>query len=253
MFQDNKLDVITNGKKTQGGALGITSEIDKPEGFGEAVSIDVNSPDRSTLELSDNSIPDASNKGLVATQMNSLLDGDSQYVKRAQDISMQQSNSRGLINSTMAAQAGTAAAIDSALPIARQDAQTISNQNMQERDYQNSNNQLSYQTEANMSLANADRASNVSQFNTAQFNDYINKEKQRANDLSINMAGIQSETTSKMFESYMDGLVDLQTNDFGKGNPNAKASAIADWVNEYDAAMLSAEKITGAIGMWSGQ
>jgi len=60
----------------------------------------------------------------VAGQMNSLLGQDSTYLQAARGRAAQQSNARGLLNSSMAAGAGEKAAIESALPIATADAAT---------------------------------------------------------------------------------------------------------------------------------
>lgn len=61
-------------------------------------------------------------KMTVAGQMEGLLSENSDYLKRARNRAIQTANQRGLLNTTMAAQAGEAAAIDSALNIASQDA-----------------------------------------------------------------------------------------------------------------------------------
>lgn len=63
------------------------------------------------------------NNQLVSGQMNALLDQNSTYLQRARTQSAQAANARGLINSSMGVQAGEAAAIDAALPIAQGDAQ----------------------------------------------------------------------------------------------------------------------------------
>lgn len=63
---------------------------------------------------------------LVSTQLDKQLGKDSLLQQRARAGAMQTANSRGLLNSTMAAQAGEAAAIDAALPIAGADASTYS-------------------------------------------------------------------------------------------------------------------------------
>lgn len=55
-------------------------------------------------------------------QLDSLLAGDSPVLQRARALAAQQANSRGLLNSSMAAEAGTAAMIDRAVPIANADA-----------------------------------------------------------------------------------------------------------------------------------
>jgi hypothetical protein len=89
----------------------------------------------------------------VAGQMKSLLSSDSPYIKQAQNSALRQASSRGLINTSMAAGAGQAAAIQSALPIAQQDAQQ-SFQNKQQYDaYRQNLNQAEQQYGMTKSLA----------------------------------------------------------------------------------------------------
>lgn len=61
---------------------------------------------------------------LTSNNLTKLLQSDSPYLKQASDRAMQTANERGLVNSTLAAGAGTTAAIDAALPIASADAST---------------------------------------------------------------------------------------------------------------------------------
>lgn len=61
----------------------------------------------------------------VAGQMDSLLKSGSPYMERARAGAMETANSRGLLNSSIAASAGEKAAIESALPIAQADAGTF--------------------------------------------------------------------------------------------------------------------------------
>ena len=72
-------------------------------------------------------------KSTVAGQLNSLLSSDSPYITQAESKSQQQSASRGLLNSTLAAQAGRTAAINAALPIAQQDADTYKSFGLQQQ------------------------------------------------------------------------------------------------------------------------
>lgn len=58
----------------------------------------------------------------VEGRMEGLLAKDSNYMARARSSAVQSSEKRGLLNSSIAATAGEAAAIDAALPIAAQDA-----------------------------------------------------------------------------------------------------------------------------------
>lgn len=62
----------------------------------------------------------------VQGQVNSILSKDSPLMQRARTLATQQMAQRGLVNSSMAQGAGTAAMIDRALPIAQQDANTYS-------------------------------------------------------------------------------------------------------------------------------
>jgi hypothetical protein len=64
----------------------------------------------------------------VQGQMQGLLASDSPYINLARQQAAEQANSRGLLNSSIAASAGQRAAIGSALPIAQQDAQTYFSQ-----------------------------------------------------------------------------------------------------------------------------
>lgn len=71
----------------------------------------------------------------VAWQMDKLLDEQSPYITQARQTGKEYAASRGLLNSSMGAQASQRAAIESALPIAQQDASTyfsqgINNQNL---------------------------------------------------------------------------------------------------------------------------
>ena len=66
----------------------------------------------------------------VSGQLDRILGKDSPYLDRARAGATQYANSRGLINSSIAAGAGEAAAIDAALPIASQDASTYSQQRL---------------------------------------------------------------------------------------------------------------------------
>lgn len=66
----------------------------------------------------------------VSGQLDKILSKDSPLVTRARAGAAQVANSRGLLNSTMAASAGEAAAIDTALPIAQQDASMFTQQRL---------------------------------------------------------------------------------------------------------------------------
>lgn len=73
----------------------------------------------------------------VQGQLYSLLRSDSPYIQEARARAVREANKRGLQNSTLAAQSGEVAAIQSALPIAAQDAETYSRQALANQEVQN--------------------------------------------------------------------------------------------------------------------
>jgi hypothetical protein len=74
----------------------------------------------------------------VAGQLNTLLDSESPYIKQQERQAEEQAAGRGLLNTSIATQKGREAAIQSALPIAQQDAQTYAGfaQKQQQAEYQ---------------------------------------------------------------------------------------------------------------------
>lgn len=96
----------------------------------------------------------------VAGQLNSILSKGSSYLDRAQAGAMEKANARGLANSSIAAGAGEAAAIDAALPIAKADADAY---NLMSRDNQTADN--------NAMQFTAGERNKASQVNAIQAND----------------------------------------------------------------------------------
>ena len=70
-------------------------------------------------------------KNTVEGRLSGLLDSESPYIKASEAAAQRQANSRGLLNSSIAAGAGRKAAIESALPIAQQDAGFFQNSQLQ--------------------------------------------------------------------------------------------------------------------------
>jgi len=95
------------------------------------------------------------NTDTVRGQLNSLLDDDSKYIDRARTSGKQYVADRGLLNSSMGAQATEAAAIDAALPIAQQDAETYLKQGLTNQDATNVARSTNSQLNTNVSMSNA--------------------------------------------------------------------------------------------------
>ena len=82
----------------------------------------------------------------VASQLDTLLNSESPYIKQARMQGEEQAQSRGMLNTSMSAGAAQREAIKAAMPIAQQDAQTAASFNQQQ---QASENQMEIiQTEA---------------------------------------------------------------------------------------------------------
>nr|MDA3835728.1 hypothetical protein [Spirochaetales bacterium] len=148
---------------------------------------------------------------LVSKQMEGLLAQNSPYLQRAQAISSQRSNQRGLLNSSMASQAGTAAAIDAAMPIATQDAGTYSQQDLANQQVINSQRQFgaTAQNQANGTNAAADNSANQAQFqgdvSNAQFNaGETNAANARNNQIAADAAKLKSQQAAERLKMEMD-------------------------------------------------
>lgn len=120
------------------------------EGFSADKALDERA---SNFKLSDDS--------MVENRLSGLLGQNSDYLKRAQAKAAVVSNRRGMLNSSIAAGAGTAAAIDAALPIAQQDASTHAQSDLTKQGYFN-NQSLADQQAVNTSKLSAQDATQQS-------------------------------------------------------------------------------------------
>lgn len=110
---------------------------------------------------------------LVQYQLNRILDSNSPLLQSARTRGLQFANQRGLLNSSIAAQASEQAAIDAALQIAQQDAATYAGADAQTVDAMNRAALQDASLGTNVNIVNADSA------NTA-IQGFLNRESQRA-------------------------------------------------------------------------
>ena len=132
-------------------------------------------------------------KSLVKTQVNDLLAGNSAYVQQAKSAAMQEANSRGLLNSSIASGAGVDAAIKSALPIASADAGTYAKQAFVNQDYTNQFLRDNNQFEQNRSLKDMDVGLGLLRL--------ANDSKQANNDNSLKRDQLQLSRDQLQFDS----------------------------------------------------
>lgn len=135
----------------------------------------------------------------VSGQLDEMLKADSPYIQRAQSRSMEQSNARGLLNSSMAAGAGTSAAIDAAAPIAQGNANLF----------------------ADARNRNQDALNTTGQFNAASANQFALTDKQQGFDLQ-KMAEANRFSTEQMQNA---SVLDLQKMAAAQGYDLAKMAA----------------------------
>lgn len=104
----------------------------------------------------------------VAGRLETVLSADSPYIQRAEQRGAEYAQSRGLLNTSIAAGATTAAAIDAALPIAQQDADATFRQGLENQAAINTARSTSAQLETQVSTANAEV---IAQMERAQFSE----------------------------------------------------------------------------------
>lgn len=99
----------------------------------------------------------------VQGQVSGILAQDSPFLQQARTRAAQASNSKGLLNSSMATSAGEAAAYDAALPIANADAQTYKSAGDQNFSTQSQSRLMNQQARENLNVQSAISAQNYQQ------------------------------------------------------------------------------------------
>jgi len=131
-------------------------------------------------------------KSSVANNLQGIIASNSPLMQQAQTKALEAMNGRGLVNSSMAEQAGQAAVIQSALPIAQQDASTNASagQFNAAAENQKIGAKFSADTQGNMQDASASNQSKAQQY---------------AGDLSTNQQNAQAKNQASM-QQYDAGL-----------------------------------------------
>lgn len=109
----------------------------------------------------------------VAGQVKDIIAENSPLMQQAQTRALQQANSRGLLNSSLAVGAGQSALYDAATPMATQDAAMHGKAADSNTTAQNAVNANNSQLETNVSLNNAAATNATNQFNASQSNDIL--------------------------------------------------------------------------------
>lgn len=153
-------------------------------------------------------------KQTTSGQLNSLISQDNPLMQTAKTQAQQQANDRGLINSTMAGQAGQQAVIQTALPIAQADAQV----------------------NATNAQWNADQKNKTDMFNTSESNKLLqtgldmNSRTELAN-IEANYKNLM-QANSSAFQTYQQTIKNISDIQQNKDmTADTKTAAVAEQVS----------------------
>ncbi len=260
MLQDRK-QKINNNQASVKPAKGIIKSVTEEPAINDAAATDtvdtkIDSPAVESKPALSEVNP---NTETVEGRLNELTSGDSKYVNLARNNAVRESNSRGLINSTIAAAAGEEKAIEAALPIAQQDASTYSDRSILNQSEQNkfNINQQSNDLSMEINQQSADLNMKVDEFRS----ELSKSEEQWAKDLQTKMeltlANEKLSNDVKM--QYVQNIAQLTTDatnqitDIGLSDrtAEAQASAIDRIEKNRDAAIAVYEDLLKANSDWN--
>lgn len=168
---------------------------------------------------------------LVSTQMNGLLATDSPYMAQARQSGMNTANSRGLLNSSIAAGNSQMSAIQAGLPIAQQDASTYGNQQLANQASLNQILQQGMQNEASEYGANS--SAGASMYATD-----MNNQGELARQRESLAYGGEQAGLNRNFQQYMSNLGYQQ--DLGRSSFNLAGNMMTNNQNFRNNAGLQA-------------
>ncbi len=184
----------------------------------------------------------------VEGRMSGILNSGSDYLKAARKAGERQAHSKGLLNSSMAVEAGETAAIKAALPIAQQDSQSIVNANLESslvREKAAASSDLSAQ-ESQQALAldnQQQEGANLRQAIELEWKDKISMAELSSQE-KIALANSMA-TLGDNFQAKLAGIqVDPNIDD------DAKTTSIADLQGVYRANLQSLASIYGVAISW---
>jgi hypothetical protein len=189
----------------------------------------------------------------VSGQMTGLLEQGSKYTNLAKQGAMETAASRGLLNSSMAAGAGERAAIQSALPIAQQDASTYNQQDLANQTFQNQFASETNKAELNRQTQDQNLARQQDtlgyQANLGELTAEANTERQKdlmytETDLKAKFQGLQQDFGLEL--ETLKSNFDIQGNlDTSMGNMYATTlSSLAAFLNSPE--LSAAQQTAGA-------
>lgn len=192
----------------------------------------------------------------VAGQLEKLLGSDSPYIQASRNATKEQAAARGLQNSTLAAYAGQRAAIESALPIAQQDAQMYSTfgQAKQSADY----NLETIQSEAIISGEMVEQKAAIDRKNTDINNAFAARlqgatGQQEAwladlqNSYNVGLENLQSLNQQLLMSTEMDYNVKMGVAEASASIMQNYQVTVENWMSDPDFLALGKNAVNNAI------
>jgi hypothetical protein len=195
----------------------------------------------------------------VEGRVNGIIASNSPLMQQAQSRALQQANSRGLINSSIAESAGQSAVLDAATNIAKQDAQTYANAASQNAGAKTAASQFGATASNTINLANAGAENSAATANAKAANDAQLANQDAINKAStanlgvagnLNIANLEAQyknltQASSSAASIMNNTQTMVNNIMQDKNLDAAAKQAA--IDKYNASSNRAIQIIGAI------
>lgn len=194
-------------------------------------------------------------EGTVKGQLAGILSAESPYIQGARERGRQYAHSRGLLSSSMAAGAAEKSAIESALPIAQQDASTFSQAGLQKQKFDEEKALINTQADAasRISAQESEQALMLEReqqqgANYRQAQEIALNERLSAADISLKEKESIANQMAILGDNFQAKLAGIQVDpNLGSG---AKTAAIKDLQSVYEANLSSLGSIYGVEIVW---
>ena len=195
-------------------------------------------------------------RSTVAGQLESLLAADSPYIRQAERAAEEKAQSRNMLNTTLAIQAGREAAISQALPIAQQDAQTYAKGDLSrmaaEQNIETIQSEAIVSGEMVKQKAAIDQANkNINNAFQARIQGASEQSKVWLNDLqntyNANMQGLQAASQQMLLETELDSNRAQKVRDSAASIMQNYQISVENMLTDPDFLNLGAESVQNAL------
>jgi hypothetical protein len=185
----------------------------------------------------------ANGQDTVAGQMQGLLASNSPYMKAATSAADQGMNAKGLLNSSMAISAGHKAAIESAMPIATQDAGYFQNQGLQKQQGDIQSGHIAQQGEIQRDLAHISGGYQLSAAHIS--GGYQLKATQLQGEIAMGLEDKRFANQSKLAGEERDWRDDVRSDEWDRDDTRRAEDLELDETRREEDRVLEGQKVWG--------